>query len=292
MANVEETANLGPWKDANLRATANADAGVGADAGLPPAIRFRSSIAKLVRRRLAVRGDTTDPQLAAVFLLMPSPPEAATRYAPKRVPRLDNGLHPISGKLWFVGAGPGSGHFIPAEHADDDELFNFVTDTLGLGSVPAIIFDPRHPELHVRHYPRGLVEPDTFEDLTLANREVTIEAVTEAIETTHAEKMITPDAQPKSVPLWYNRDKWLPFRDAEDRVQTYLEIALNAYFPTCIVRPEQHMPEGRLDIEIIENDPIDRSKITQHGILELKVLRSFGEGGKAVTKKSTNARCW
>jgi hypothetical protein len=53
------------------------------------------------------------------------------------------------------------------------------------------------------------------------------------------------------------------------------------------VRSEQSMPEGRLDIEIIENDPIDRSKITQHGIIELKVLRTYGQGGNEVSKKYT-----
>lgn len=288
MANFDYDNSLGPWEDANLRATARSEAGLGTDAGLPPQVRFRSSIAKLVRKRIAVRGDASEPDFASVFLLMPSPPDSAAAYAPKRVPRLDNGLHPINGKLWFVGAGPGSGHWIPAEIADDDDLFNLVTDTLDLGDIQAIIFDPRHPEPHVRHYPYGLNDPDNFEDLSIANRAVTIDAVTAAIETTHAEKMITPDAQPKSMPLWFDRDRWWPYKDAEDRVQTYLEIALNAAFPTCTVRAEQPMPEGRLDIEIIENNPIDRSEVTQHGILELKVLRSFGQGGSVYTKKYTS----
>lgn len=287
MANAEEAASLGPWKDANLRVTANADAGIGADAGVPPLVRFRSSVAKLVRRRLAVRGDAGEPNLPAVFLLIPSPPDLAASLNPKRVPRLDNGMHEICGKLWFVGAGPGSGHFIPAAHDDDDELFQFVTDTLKQGDAPAIIFDPRHPELHVRYYRNGLTDIDRFEDFPISGTEVTIEAVTAAIELTHAEKMVTPDAQPKAIQLWHNRDKWWPFENAEDRVQSYLEIALNTAFPTCTVRPEQTMPEGRLDIEIIEHDPIDRSKVTQHGILELKVLRSFGQSGRAVTKKYT-----
>jgi hypothetical protein len=288
MANAEDGKSLGPWKDANLRVTARADAGLGADAGVPTSVRFRSTVAKLVRRRLAVRGDANEPNLASVFLFMPSPPDAAATHTPKRVPRLDNGMHEICGKIWFVGAGPGSGQFIPAAHDDDDILFSFVTDALGLGTVPAIVFDPRHPDLHIRHYPAGLADLDQFEDLSVAASEVTIESVTTAIATTHSEKMVTPDAQPKSLKMWSNRDKWWPFKDAEDRVQSYLEVALNTAFPTCTIRAEQTTPEGRLDIEIIENDAIDNSKITQHGVLELKVLRSFGEGGSAVTKKYTS----
>ena len=288
MANADEEASLGPWKDANLRVTARVDGGIGADAGVPEIIRFRSSIAKLVRRRIAVRGDTVEPNAPAVFLLMPSPPDHVAAYHPKRVPMLDNGLHELGAKLWFVGAGGASGQFIPAEFADDDVLFKFVTDTLSQGDVPAIIFDPRHPELHIRYYPEGLSAVDAHQDILISGAEVTIDAVTAAIENTHTEKMITPDAQPKAIKLWHNRDKWHPFKDAEDRVQSYLDIALNAAFPTCTVRAEQSMPEGRLDIEIIENDPIDRSKVTQHGILELKVLRSFGEGGGTVTKSYTS----
>lgn len=287
MASAEDGKGLGPWEDADLRATARAEAGIGVDAGLPTLVRFRSSIAKLVRRRMAMRGDADEPEIVSVFLFMPSPPNTAASYVPKRVPRLDTGMHPISGRVWFVGAGPGSGHFIPSDHDDDDALFTFITDTLELAGTPAIVFDPAHPELHLRYYPNGLNELDVFEDVPTTNTDVTIEAVTGAIDVTHAEKMITPDAQPKSVRLWHNRRKWLPYADAEDRVQTYLEIALNTAFPTCTVRSEQNMPEGRLDIEITENDPIDRTKITQHGILELKVLRSFGQGGRTVTTRFT-----
>lgn len=288
MADVEEGKSLGPWKDANLRITARVDAGLGADAGVPTTIRFRSTIAKLVRRRIAVRGNTDEPDLASVFLLSPSPPDAAAAYTPKRVPRLDNGMHEICGKIWFVGAGPGSGQFIPAAHDDDDSLFLLVTDTLSLGDVPAIVFDPRHPELHIRHYPEGLSKLDLFEDLSIAASDVTIEGVTAAITMTHTQKMITPDAQPKSLKMWCNRDKWWPLSDAEDRAQSYLEVALNTAFPTCTIRSEQTMPEGRLDIEIIENDAIDKTKITQHGILELKVLRSFSHGGTIVAKTYTS----
>lgn len=87
--------------------------------------------------------------------------------------------------------------------------------------------------------------------------------MTAAITTTHSMKMVTPDAQPKSLKMWSNRDKWWPFKDAEDRVQSYLEVALNTAFPTCTIRAEQPTPEGRLDIEIIENDAIDNSKINR-----------------------------
>ena len=114
---------------------------------------------------------------------------------------------------------------------------------------------------------------------------MTLERVCKTIDRTYLEKMKTPDAQPQTGKLWRNGSKWFPYRDAEHRVQMYLEIALNSAFPTCIIRSEQSMPEGRTDIEVLETDPHERSKITQHGILELKVVRSFSETGTKVTEK-------
>ena len=281
----DEGETLGPWADADLQVTTNTDAGLGADAGIPTPVRFRSNVVKLMRRRLAIGSEHPTLKLPAVFLLHPSPPEQIGLAPPKRVPMLDNGRHDTNAKIWFVGPGPGSGHFVPFEIDDDDQLFRFVTETLGLGHVPAIIFDPRVTEPLLRHYPSGLDDPNDFNSISLGPAQVTLECVCNTIDRTYLEKMKTPDAQPRTGKLWKNGSKWCPYRDAEHRVQMYLEIALNSAFPTCIIRSEQSMPEGRTDIEILETDPSQRNKITQHGILELKVARSFSETGTKVSDK-------
>ncbi len=56
---------------------------------------------------------------------------------------------------------------------------------------------------------------------------------------------------------------------------------------SCIVRHEQSIVSGRLDLEIEESDPLDRSQITRHAVLELKVLRSFRSSGAAVRPNET-----
>ena len=284
---VDERPHLGPWQDADLQATTETDAGLGADAGVPADIRFRSSVVKLVRRRLASTPELPDLELPAIFLLQPSPPDEIGTTQSKRVPMLDNGRHELNGKIWFVGAGPGSGRFVPFELDDDDLLFRFVTDKLKLGHVPAIVFDPRLSDSHLRHYPNGLDDVSTFDEVTISSVQVTFEQVSAAIDRTYLEKMKTPSAQPSTAKLWKNGSKWRPQKNAELRVQMYLELALNSAFPTCTVRSEQTIPEGRMDIEILENDPNDRSKITQHGVLELKVLRSFHDTGTKVSQKYT-----
>ena len=97
MADVENE-NLGPWQDADLEATTTIHAGLGADAGIPEDIRFRSNVVKLVRRRLALEPESADLELPAIFLLRPSPPDEIRPRQPKRVPMLDNGRHELNGK--------------------------------------------------------------------------------------------------------------------------------------------------------------------------------------------------
>ncbi|MEM7701307.1 MAG: hypothetical protein AAF251_05160 [Pseudomonadota bacterium] len=284
---AKDDSDLGPWEGDDLETSAKDVVGSGADAGLPEEIRFRSTIAKLVRRRLAVCNNEDQTPSLAIFLLEPSPPETASAYDPRRVPMLDTGRHDLGGRIWFVGAGPGSGHWIAANFDDDDEQVRFVTDALRLGDTPAIIFDPEHPEAHIQHYPNGLDQLEVFKDVSVASTEISIAAVSDIIENTHSEKMITPKAQPETMRLWADSKKWWPVKNAEAKIRDYLLVALNAAFPTCTVREEQDVISGRLDIEIVESDPVDRTRVSQHGVLELKVLRSFGETGRSKDGKET-----
>ena len=287
MVHSETRNDLGPWSDADLRSTTEENAGLGVDARVPTNIRFRSNVAKLVRRRSSTQDARTDVNLPAIFLLQPSPPDATSGMQLTRVPMLDNGRHELNGKIWFLGAGPGSGHFIPFGDESDDQLFRFVTDTLGLGDIPTIVFEPRLDNPCLRYYSSGLNDLANYEDLFLLGTQVTFDSVSAVVERTYSKKMKTPDAQPTAGKLWKDQRKWWPRQDAEYRVQMYLEVALNTGFPTCVIRSEQSTPEGRLDIEILEHQANDHSVVTQHGVLELKVLRSFSASGSDVPQQFT-----
>lgn len=279
---VDENVNVGPWSDADFKGTALSERGVGVEDGMPSALRFRSNVAKLVRRRLAVDDRRADRTTPAIFLLLPTPPSSAGDT--KRVPMLDNGQSELSGRLWFVGPSPSSGRYISCSAEDDDALFKLIEE-MTFGDVEAIVFDPRVPS-ELRHYSKGIGSVDECELIQIGSVEITLDSVVAAVEKTYLHKMITPDAQPKEGPLWENEGKAWPKQNAEGLVQMYLEIALGTAFPTCTIRAEQGMPEGRLDIEIVEQDPVDRSIELQHGLLELKVLRSRGATGRPYTDKS------
>lgn len=278
---------LGPWRNDNLAETALAGAGVGADDDLPDDVRFLRNVATHIRRRAAQPGADQDPSIPAVFLRRPNPSGLNLPTPPKRVPMLNNGLTPLAGRLWLIGAGPASGHYSDYTFTDEDDLFKLVVDELGEGGCPTMIFDPRPAVPEVRYYPNGLASPDDYRDISFLNDDVQVERVMEAVDIVYKASLVTPEAQPPQGSLWQDQKKWWPKRHAEALVQLNLKAGLAGAFPTCTIRHEQTQPEGRLDLEIEQGDPVDRSKVTRHAILELKVLRSFGETGNVYTAKET-----
>ena len=191
MAGSEDaSASFGSWKPSELAETVRAEAGVGADDGLPPNVRFKSNVAKLVRRRRAQPGAEADPLRPAIFLLQPTPPEFASCSDLKREPMLDNGMTTVNGRVWFVGPPVASGRFIDLEVADDEDMFRLVTDTLGLGATPTIVFDPRPSVPEVRFYANGLDNPDAYELVSLGEGEITLDCIFEAIDRVYEQCLV------------------------------------------------------------------------------------------------------
>jgi hypothetical protein len=279
----EQATSLGAWQGDDLIGTVLGNAGIGADAGLPAETRFLSGVAKLVRRRRATPGADSDPVTPAIFLLGAAAPTQNLGSQATRIPMLDNGLTRLSGRLWSVNSGVVSGHYVDIQELNDDALFKLVTEELKLGSVPAIVFDPRTSRPSVRHYSKGLNNPDAVEQIEISGAEVTLDGVFAVIGQVYGNCLITPEAQVRAGKLWKDSTKWWAADNAEDMVQLHLRVGLVTAFPTCTVRHEQTDIPGRLDLEIEESDPLDRSQVTRYVVLELKVLRSFGSTGKEYT---------
>lgn len=277
--------SLGPWAGANFGETLRQGTGAGADSDLSEDIRFLGGIAKLVRRRYARPDAKADPKRLAIFILHRPPAEVPL----SRIPMLDNGLTPLAGRLWFVSPVVAQGHFEDLPLDDDEKQFDHVIVRRGMGKQPAVVFDPRTGPLQARFYPQGLNEPEIYEPLRLRSAGLDIVAVFDAMDRVYKNCLITPEAQSRAGKLWKNGEKWWASSKAEDVVQVNLKAGLTTAFPTCTIRHEQPSPAGRLDLEIEEADPLDQSVVTRHAILELKVLREFGETGKQVTAQETIA---
>lgn len=270
--------DLGSWNAEDLALTARAFAGIGTDASLPGEIRFLSRTAKLIQERKLVNNEGSDPKLPAVFLLAPSRRGEISKTA-IRVPMLDNGLSRLNGWIWLVSAAVNSGYGLEVSFQDDNCLFTFVTDSLNLGDVPTVFYEPRGLSAKIRYYPYGLREPDKCVVYPAEGEKVTDERIFSVIESVYQQCLKTPDAQSRAGKLWKRADLCWPSSNAEAVVQLNLKAGLIGHFLTCIVREEQTTPEGRTDLEIEEKDPHNRGQITRHALIELKVLRSFREEG-------------
>ena len=287
MAVKSDPTALGPWADADLGGTARANVGIGADSDLPTSVRFIRNVAMLIRRRLALDSGHADPARPGVFLLEPVPRPGKSGAMPQRVPMLDNGLTALAGRLWFVSAVVVTGNYVELEDCDDAELFRIITDDLHLGQVPAVVFDPRTPVPEVRFYPNGLQNAEDCTLVTVATGDVSLDRIFDAIDLVHKNCLVTPEAQPKAGNLWEDKGKWWASSEAEDMIQVNIKAGLAAAFPTCTVRHEQVQVSGRLDLEIEESDAVDRSQVTRHAVLELKVLRSYRSTGTTVAESET-----
>lgn len=278
-----DSSDLAGWSDAELLATVRENFGIGADTGLPPDLRFRVGVTRLIRNRLRYleQGSEVDP---AVFFLFPTGPlDVESSWSPM----LDNGLTPVGGRFWFVGPQAASGRAIELPDWDDAAIFAKATAELSVGEVPAVVFDTRMEPPSARFYPGGLSDPDRYEPLRLFGGNITVEEAVDVVERVHRQSLVTPTVQLYPGKLWAKPTKHWPVSNAEARIQLQVQSGLIGAFPSCVVRSEQSQATGRFDLEIEEPNPESEDGFVRHLLLELKVLRSFRSTGAAVSDKET-----
>ena len=271
-------ANLGPWTGADLVATARSHTGLGIDQELPPGLRFRRNVARLLKRRQSAEDARRDS--LAVFILFPRRPELTTH---PRIPMLDNGRTEVVGRIWFVNEAVRTGHYIDDICDDDATLFDTICTQIGLGDRPTIIFDPRLATPEIRFYPDGLSNDDTCIVHAISDTEVSPDSISRVVERIYKSSFITPDSEvPGAASVWKDSGRCWPSRNAEAVIQAHLKTGLHAHFFDCDVRHEQPSRAGRLDLEIERTDPNDHFASTRLAVIELKVLRSFSYNGRPI----------
>ena len=252
--------------------------------------RFLTGVVQILRRRVAeseAKGESDENDIA-IFVLQPDPPEDIPNSL--RVPMLDNGLTVVVGRLWVTAPAAISARYVDLpQDTNDDGRFSYVTKELALGSRPTLVFDPRTKSPELRWYREGLGNPDRVEVMPLRGG-VSPNDIFDAIDWIYKTSFITPAAMSPPSLLWTSASKNWPHQNAEALIQGLLTVGLATKFPYCTVRQEQPQIAGRTDLEIEEPNPLDRSIITRHAILELKVLRSFRSTGTTVT--DSDVRKW
>ena len=281
MQNSHESARLGPWRDDDLKGTATAYRGDGSDDDLDPISRFSRSVGRLALRRGRQSRSTPRRDAIAIFLLKPNPPEGMST---RREPMLGDGGVEVCGKIWFANATVQSGRSINAESEDDGRMFDQV-ERLGLGKVPAVVFNPKVTTPVVRIYEGGLCGDGDVRTIELRERDVDPTQIGETIDWVSSNHLATPDMQVPGVSMWANAAEYRASNRAEAIAQLQLKTAIAVRFVHCEVRHEQRGRVGRTDIEIIQRRA-DGSSLTPLE-LEIKVLRERTQSGRKCSAART-----
>ncbi|WP_156306419.1 hypothetical protein [Novosphingobium sp. AAP1] len=274
MADKDIGTGLGPWSGADLRATAKQFAGDGADDDLDSVTRFGRSIAKLALRRMRQQLHNMRRDAIAIFLLQPN---GLPNMETIRQPMLGDGGVEICGKIWFVSMTAQAGRELVPPSDEAGKMFDHI-ESLGLGDVPAAVFNPTVAIPTVRFYPKGLTAEDEFDTVEVADREVTINDIKRAIDEMHEEHLCTPDVQIAGNSMWSDSQKLHASSNAEAIAQTHVKLALSFRLFNCDVRPEQPMKAGRVDLEVVQQLADGASIIPAE--IEIKVLRERNRRGK------------
>lgn len=259
----------------SLLSTMTANAGSGGDADQSDEIRFVRGVQRALRKRLVAQDEAPSGRTLAVFL-MSALPGGELFSAPVRKPLLDSGRYSFEGAIWLVAPTVLSGTMLTyPDELEDEELFSLVCDNLELGSVPAVLYDPGDPDLHF--YPNGLDDAETVETVKLQRSVPNLADVKDVIDRIHQYKLVSPSAQDQVLSVWANKASYCPKSNAEAVVQSIIETALWTGLSDCLIVREYTQVTGRFDLAVTAIDPVDPSIRTHLVVLELKVLRTYGQ---------------
>ncbi len=273
--------SLGPWQGDDLAATVARYAGEGSDDDLDRVSRFGRNVCRLALRRQTQSRVQVRDDAIAIFLLQPRAPAGTST---RREPMLGDGGVEVCGKIWFANLTVRSGRALAAECEEDGAMFEQV-EALGLGSVPAVVFNPTIVVPTVRIYRKGLSQDHDIELIDIADAEIDITRVRAVIDWVASEHLATPESQVPKVSMWKDAPRFWASIRAEAIAQLQLKTALSLRFFQCEIRAEQPSRAGRTDLEIVQRR-VDGTTVVPAEI-EIKVLRERTSTGRQCTRKRT-----
>lgn len=271
------------WSDKELEASITKYDGNGYNQGVDEFAQFTHAVQKFLRKRLRLDADSLN-AASSVFLMGRLPDgQPAVRNAPL----FTAARYDPAGCIWFGRKRLNAAAGVPLpDEATDDELFNYVVTVLGVGDLPAVLYDAMDES--VRIYPQGMADPHACVVRTITGVDVSLDYIKALLDKLHTSLLITPVASDSPSDLWEDRTRAHPINEAERGIQKILFIAFQTLYAFGYLKVEQeHVAAlGRCDFILKEQDPIDPSIWTNHAILELKVVKSFTHTGSKVADAS------
>lgn len=268
---------LGLWSHDDLRPAILGYDGTRYYNDRPKEIQFVHSVAKILAKRLAKEKKEIC-AAPSLFLLSPVPNSGDVTWT--RYPTFSMGGIEVAGRIWVGSEAMNSANatLMPAG-AELGAIFDYVSQKLGAGDAPAVLFDGAANDKILRYYPNGLEDPDTCNDVLVSGSDLTSNTLKMVMDAIHEKSLITPKTSLASERLWKNAGKGYPTKEAEKEIQTTVETSLIHALGSIRVQNEGKGKYGRYDLLLTEQDPLDTTKSTQIAILELKVVKSFTSSG-------------
>jgi hypothetical protein len=188
----------------------------------------------------------------------------------------DGGVE-VCGKIWFVNVTAQSGRSLSAYCEDDGAMFDQV-ESLGLGHVPSVVYNPKVATPIVRVYTKGLSSENDFEIVEIVDQEVGLAHIRRVIDQMHEKNLCTPDAQVSRASMWADPSNFHATSNAEAIAQLQIKTALSFSLFNCDIRHEQQMRAGRVDLEIVQR--LANGNIVIPAEIEIKVLRERNRRGR------------
>jgi hypothetical protein len=271
---------LGAWESDRAALQTARLAGLGDAAGLPEDARFRTQVARLIIKR--EENENAEFDQPAAFVLV-SPEEFEDLKASRDIePLIHTGARRLTGRIHFVQA-TAIRSIVEEVNGDDVAMFERIA-ALQLATRPTLIYVPQKPRSTLSYYPNGCESDTGMQTISLGVETVTPEAVEEVINAAHAQHFVTPD-ESGPYKIWKYPSSGTPVRLAEQGIQQLLRLGLIGRFLHCSIRSEQPGKIGRTDLEVVDDRSGPVGTVIHHAVLELKVLRSRGETGTAVSDK-------
>ena len=265
---------FGLWEDKALQDTAAEFGGDGSDHDIEPIQRFGRSICRLALRRLSEPENSVRRDAIAIFLLQSIAPSGQKVV---REPLLGDGSVEICGKIWFANVTVQSGRCLDVDCVEDGAMFDKV-EALGLGTVPAVVFNPKVAVPIVRIYAQGIGVEDDVEAIEIDDHDVSLKEIRDIIDLMCEKELCTPGAQQPGLSMWAKASKCWAASNAEAIAQLCTKTALSVRLFSCDIRREQTMRVGRTDLEIVQK--FRHGKTVTWAELEIKVLRERNRNGK------------
>ena len=243
--------------------------------------RFAQAVRTLVEKRAQAGWPNEAVSDLAVFVLVNHPRKVGEAHG--GMPFVDpiaQGI-PLLGYMFFSSPDASHGQFIPMP-VEEIAFLEWLEDNQ-LGDYPIVAVYRNAKQMVTRRL--GVNDPAWNDAIRDKEPSATVDELMGALSHYHERRVVTPTGCPDGIWESDAAHKYIPGQHPEKSIQSHLEFALNFWFRGVVrAESEDSTNIGRIDVRLLTRGADGR--LAYWIILELKVIKSFTNGGSKVSVSS------